>query len=84
MWYLVLSRGEWVIMLMLAEENAKDKKTGAYVGVQQVHAVQALAAVNAAFDAPQRGFALAHGQREGGGGGDGHSTGAARSTWRLT
>lgn len=32
-----------------------------YIGVQQVNAVQALAAVNAAFDATKRRFALAHG-----------------------
>lgn len=48
-----------------------------YVGVEQVHAVQALAAVNAAFDATQGRFTLAHGQREGGGGRHRHSTTAS-------
>ena len=35
--------------------------SGPYIGVEQIHAVQALAAVNAAFDATQGRFALAHG-----------------------
>lgn len=62
----------------------KKKTEESYIGVEQVHAVQALAAVNAALDAPQGRFALAHGQREGGGSRDRHSTSATCSTWKLT
>ena len=56
-----------------------------YIGVEQINAVQALAAVNAAFDATQGRFSLAHGQQEGGGGGGRHchSTNATGSTYRI-
>lgn len=54
-----------------------------YIGVKQINAVQALAAVNAAFDATQGRFTLAHGQREGRGGRHCHSTSATGSTYRL-
>ena len=53
-----------------------------YIGVKQINAVEALAAVNATFDTTQRGFTLAHGQREGGGGRHCHSTSATGSTYR--
>lgn len=53
-----------------------------YIGVEEVDAVQALAAVNAAFDATQGRFTLAHRQREGGGGRHSHSTSATGSTYR--
>lgn len=56
--------GGGVQLVRLRQDGAfeKQKKKRSYIGVEQVHAVQALAAVNAALDAPQGRFALAHGQ----------------------
>lgn len=48
--------------MMSRGKGGGQKQKGSYIGVEQVHAVQALAAVNAALDAPQGRFALAHGQ----------------------
>lgn len=42
-------------------DGGRQGRRGSYAGVQQVDAVQALAAVNATFDATQRRLPLAHG-----------------------
>lgn len=52
----------------------------AYVGVEQVEAVQALASMHPTFDAAQGRSTLAHRQRECGGGRQSCSTGATSST----